>query len=1118
MALPDRSTLLAELDGLGYAARRRRVALLARDAEAREAEELTRTLARGGDFEQDLALQIAAVRRDDSLVLAALTWPSARLRIVAAGLAPAIVREPEPLVAAVAAAVPAVRRRLLKAIVRRGRRDVAEALVAGGGLRSPAEAALLLPALDAVTVAARLPEQAHAVRAWAGLVRRHPDAALAWAGEAFTSASRRERAGLWRRLRRPLARLGRLRPRGLLELALQAAPPRAIPAVVEGHLGRATGACPELVFALLARPAYRPELVSHGLPDGVRRHVRRLSREHVVRLARLLLEAPIHLAGLLSGLPPADRGEVFDAAVAGVETAGLCWPDALLEALPHAVREREARRMLGLRTVREDLDLTATVTAHRDLDAVRGELEAACRAGRVEDRQQAYALLVRATRVNRRGLGETLAFLARIENEQDPVRLAAVASLARVPASLFAAEHAAALSELVDAAARARDTSAATRHHLQELALGLLRAEADRTSGPLFQAALEALRRLARQTGHLFLHDLERRLPPGGAAALVGALRPLIEAASRRERHELTLGLAEALGRRGWDVAPLQELVGQVLDAKPDYLAQRALRLWLAPPRTRDERVRALLDDDPSAIVLDVVFQHLHRRRTEWLDPYLEGRPLHGRFFTGRTVFVLPARDGFHRWLPPQQEAFAGLLGRIVRDPGHDDWSRRSALEALARIPQTGVDGLVEYLAERQVTLVQAVLGGLARTDRPQQALAHLLDHVDSSHVHAALEVLARCARWVEPDRLAGAVRRFLARPHLKVTVRKELLRILGGLRPPGAVDVLADELAKPDVHPDVRIAAAHAARRLLDRSGAWTLVEGLAAGADADLARSLLRQRPADLPRTARSRYAALVVGAADHTDRRVRREAFVALAAWAPDDPGAIAAAAGARVADLDSGPEWRAAARTLLAAWREGAGGDVLVRTASALAAAPAGADHDATRERDLPGRQRLTHLVELLEALPGEDRVALGPDLDAVAAVAAAADPTLWPLAARLRAAAIDWRVSGEAGPRLAALAGEAAEEPLARTAAAASAVAATLSRRETEWAPADLLELAGVIAGRPDAAAGLLTLALVAEAGHRLRWDVGARERLRALRRHPAAVVRIAARDLWTSGE
>ncbi|MEZ4465116.1 MAG: hypothetical protein R3F43_11630 [bacterium] len=88
-----------------------------------------------------------------------------------------------------------------------------------------------------------------------------------------------------------------------------------------------------------------------------------------------------------------------------------------------------------------------------------------------------------------------------------------------------------------------------------------------------------------------------------------------------------------------------------------------------------------------------------------------------GAFLTKRTVYVIPAQDGFHRWLPRQQRAFAGLLERSFAAPRASSWEKASVIKRLARLPITEVPALVGYLQDADVSVVEAALGALVRLD-----------------------------------------------------------------------------------------------------------------------------------------------------------------------------------------------------------------------------------------------------------------------------------------------------------------------------------------------------------------------------------------------------------------
>jgi hypothetical protein len=1112
MRIPSREALLSELDSLGYGARLARVATLGRDGRGTpELEQLMAGLMSGEAHEAALALELARGARDDTLLLRGLTHPSTLVRGRAAAFAGDFLQDDAALERILPELAPFVRRRVLKGVALARRSALAARLLPAVLSRHGAEeAVLLLPALDAEAARSLLRESGHAVSGWRTLVHRRPDEVLTFIRSRLADAPERERTSLFDAYRTPLAELTLLQSEAVLSLVREFSPPDVLPRFVRDTLPRLTRRHPEQLFALLTRPAFRETLLSQELPRGLLRQAWAFSREQRLALARLLGDAPLQLARFLEALPPSERPALFAHAFEGTSPRVL--PDALLAVLPHAARDAEATRQLGLREVQEDRDQQLVMHSLRVIEHARESLQKAAFASKAEERSRAISLLVTSTGRSRRGLTETLAYLSRLKNEQDPVRHEALSELARVPVSVFAPEHIPALEALVTYVVEARDTSRGTQMALQELAFRLLRAHATAPEGPLFRFALETLKRLAGQSGTLVLPSLERDLPRGTEHHLFAALLPMIRSATQRESYGLILTLTQALGRRAWNVDMLQALLEPITEATPDWLAQTALQLWLAPPRTRDVRVRKLLDRDESFVTLPLVFEHLHRRRQEWLDPYLQGRHLRGRHTTGKTGWVPPAREGFHRWLPRQQQRFRDLLLRVAGDTERSAWERMSVLHILPRMQVVAVDTLTPFLASRDVPTVEAALGALAWLDRPEPALPLLLENLDGDRARVAVYAVPRVAKLVSPETLSAALGTLLSREKLKVTVHKEVLRLLGAFRTARSVALLRQQWDRPQLHRDVRIAVGHAARQCLDDPDAWVLLEAMARSPDAHVAASLLDQRPSRLPPAARPRYAELLLEVARHLELTVRRQAFAALPAWSAGREEPVARAAAGRVEDLAGGAEWREATRALVETTREGTAFGQVVSCVTALLSTPIPPAHDATPERDVPARQRLKALCQELLALPRPVRLHLRTHLGEVAQVLAR-DGSLWPERAALRLHAFEWRDVGSAAMEVLELAAEVREEPLFAPTLAAT-VAASVGDPRAEWTPETLLETADRVASE----APLVAVALISAAGQRLRWREDAARRLRTLRQHPRATVRAAAYAPLTASE
>jgi hypothetical protein len=370
-----------------------------------------------------------------------------------------------------------------------------------------------------------------------------------------------------------------------------------------------------------------------------------------------------------------------------------------------------------------------------------------------------------------------------------------------------------------------------------------------------------------------------------------------------------------------------------------------------------------------------------------------------------------------------------------------------------------------------------------------------------------------RVAEQIPPDTRTAALATLLARDRLKVTVHKEVVRLLGTARDSRAVALLRQQWETPGLHRDVRIAVGHAARRLLEtEESAWEIVEAMARDPDISVAASLLEQRPEFLPARLRARYAALVLQLLGHPEPEVRSRASKALPAWAPGREEQVARSMVARIQELSSGTGWKEAVETLVSVTRDGhAAFEQVMACVAELVSAPVPEAHDAGIERDLPARQRLEHLCTKLLDLPRPLLPRLRSRLAELAGVLAR-DATLWPLSARLRFIPV---LCGKDAAALAdvllALTVETREEPLFAPVLASMVGAATESPFG-EYPPELLLD----VAARVEAEAPLVALELVSVAGNRQYWQGDeARRHLRTLRQHPRLSVRTAARALKT---
>jgi len=1112
----NKERLLIELDSLGYSDRMKRMALLGREftRDANYSALLVSLLESGTAYEAHLALTGAGVVKDARAVLLALKHSKAGVRGRAAGLLPEVVTDPDfSIESEIVLMSFHCRHQLLRSIVSTYCQDWAERLLPlvldQWGAQ---EASLLLAVCSEETVSSRLPELGYALRNWRLLAKFYPDLVAAYFKNALQNATQREKASVWWTLSTAVEVLSVSRPAIVLECALKLGPTDMIHSVLKQQLGILIQAGPNDVFELLTREETREYLLSHGVPAGVLKKRKWFTTAQWTTLAALLADKPEHLAKVLDTLAPSCREAMFDAAYKEDERKTRIFPMQLLDVLPHQLRDKEAARMLGLRDIRDHRYHTLETTARRLIVNAREKLEQAVQVFNSDERAEAYAQLVRSTALSRSGMNETLRFLTRIKNDQDPVRWQVMVELSNCPAPMFKEEHLNDLTVLVDSVVEARDTSYGTRSATEKLAFAILREHALEPKGELFKFALRTFGRLTMRDGQFALFTMDwDSIPSSALETLFDEVYAFGVEANKRENTSVVLRMADLFGKAVDRLPKLQLLLKELLEAKT--VSTQAVHYWLAPYKTRDARVRELLDRDPSFISFHDVFMHLHLKRQEWLDPFISGKIIKGKHLSGKTIYVVPAHNGFHRWLPRQQKALASLLERVALDGKRSFHERAAAMRSLAVMPDYLSEQLRSLLQVQDVHVVEAALYAYSLWEEPEKALPVLLDNLDGDRARVAMYSIPRCMRRVSPVLLTSMLSDLLNREKLKITVRKEAIRLLGAYKSSESMALLIREFEKPNVHKDVMIAIGHAARQYLEDERSWTMMRAMAASSQRDIARSLLNQYANGLPVEGRPRYLQLIIEIAGHADPVVAREAFQAMSRWVNGSEEEVAASASRTILEMEDNTRWKAAMDTLLVACRDGKVNDQVISVCTQLADMETSAEWNAAPERDLPQRQRLVALIDKLISLPPNARRVLVPLFTGIIN-ALKSEETLKPAVIKLYLAMVEWNQADLAALHLDPVIDIVDKHPhlLDYT---YRQIAQAANSNQAYWTPKIILELVDHLREGQLFTAQYIGLSVLKVAGTALLWNQACSERLRAYRNHEHEAIRLAALDIWT---
>lgn len=1136
--------LLTAVEPLPHRARLRLAATTARDlAAAGELDPVLAELDGMGRYERRLAALAAfAGRRTDHLA-ARLADPDPVVRRYALRAARTRPVPDEAIVAAYADAPAAVRKQLARTVRLGGRTALAEALVPR--LRTEwgdREAAALLPGCGPEAVARLLPELADSVTDWVRLALRHPGPVLDQADAELAGLPAELRDSWWTRRSPGLAAAASaepLRVLGLLERYGPAAPPH----VLRDRLGLFAAADAERLVRWLGDPAREHRRYAPAPAPSVLRRLVRADPPSLPLLGRRWLRHPEHLTALFKALPPARREAFYDGLTQGVPIDAWTLSVVLHPLLPAERRYAEARlavareRAAGLPPGALPASLVNLPVAE-----ARPEVLTACGGPDAELRAAAWVVLVASARASGEpgAVAEVLALIAgRLRNERDPVRSAALAALAKLPAALLESPSAPGhLDTIVLDALQARDSSFATRSAVRNLVLTVL-DEPAAGAGPV-DWALRALRHLVDHLGGAMLGG--RHWPPGaGQRQAFEALRPWAASAAEKGDFGPLLGLAAFLDTPSARLPELQRMLADALERCEEDEAPALASAWLADPATREERAVELLAREPSAAALKPVREVLSARRTDLLDALLAERPPYGRFLREGSARPLPVLSRAARWLPRQQEAAARLAAAAVREDSGTAYQRASTIREGALIPDHGLDLVREFARGTDIVLAEAALAAAARTVEPAAALDDLLAHAGDDRARVALYAAERAAAATAPSVLAHRLEAVLlgdvprgAAPldevpgtgrGAKVTSRKEAARLAARLLPPRlAVALLGRIGSDPDSHRDLVAVAMRLAVGLLPAEAAWELLEAASSGPLAGRL-AFTGTDPLDVRREHRPRYARLVaaaVGGFGEDREELLSHAYLNLPPWAAYATE-VADTVRLAVCDLTlrdaSWTTTSALARIAVSGLPHPVGGaepgsQFHRAVAELLDVVRSGAEPNAEPELDLPALRRLRRLATrpplgelpavreaVVRQLAGEPllieaRVALllhGVDLRADPA-----DP------ARQRAAL---------GELVAALRGR---PGLAR--ATASGLKSSYDHGDPLPDPGTALESVRGLASHGGAEAGLLAAALTAGLGRLHGWPAPWRELLRELRRHPEPEVRDAAFETATQEE
>jgi hypothetical protein len=1009
MAKLTARSLINEIENLDHGPRAKRIGEVATTTPPQELISVCEALRAFGDFGAQTAIAIARHAKLATLLLSFLAHPSEFVRRHAIRSLSAIelsdVQLHEVFVGAAHAHRP-----IIVALMRSQGRVFAARSIIESSAESDRSVAQLLTACEQPYVHVVLPNVAHAIVSWGPMARAHPDVVLDFMRSELQATPRSQQSSTLMRWSSALPTLAIRRPKELL--AIFANLPDA-----PGHL--LTNVLPHLIRVAPAESAaYIGSLTDLRRTINARpvRRCLRLLREQPTSstdqrpvlhtVARRLANDHSLLAQLLFALPPSEREELLAEAFADRSTDQLALDDILLEALPIDLRAAHARRMLTLRTVAADPDWALRITSFLPFAEAWTSLEAASKRSDADQRGVGYQRMIFCAAISRdhEALTTTLRHLTRLKNDQDPVRLQAMAMLYRVPATKYRNEHAESLEAIAECIIDARDTSYSTRSTLQQGLLNVLTVAAPEPTSALFISTLRSLVRLAGRDGSIALPLLEQKLRKHHVDPFVNALMPLAKARAKNDQELLTISIARSLGRLGWQHQALQELLRTIAISGTVAAASSGVDLYLANPTTRGERASDLVRRDESYLNLAAISAVANRDRQQLLEPLISGQVLKGRFGSKRKVATAPLFRGmFHRWSPKQIATYGELVAKLVSSTGTSAWERSSAIATLAALPEVASAHINNELGRdtADVPRTEAAIAALANSDRPQLGVPTLLQYAGTDRARVAIYALGKAVRRSLPADTGQPLADLANDQSAKITSRKEAIRLLGSLRSPVADNTLAQLVAAAQLHKDLRIALVWSA--MGNAQAAW-FVPAIRAlrGGGVDEQQALLHLHPFGVPALRHTEVASEITALAQSTDMAIRERAYRSLGNWVRWSPNVVQIGIDA-VQDLNE-PLWSPAAAFLAELVADRAVDDARI---DALVVSLSTRLHEEVMgERDLPAIQRLNRFALFLANRPWPRRQSYAQSLESAARRYNEIGP-LAHSAISLAAAAIDW---------------------------------------------------------------------------------------------------------------
>ena len=584
-----------------------------------------------------------------------------------------------------------------------------------------------------------------------------------------------------------------------------------------------------------------------------------------------------------------ERGLVFDeVGPSWRDTDGLP-PAEALALLPAKQRLAEAERVAALPLLSTRPLIRGLYAAYLPWDQMRAIVDDLFNHPDGETRACGWTALTASVRYHRDQASAVLTMIRKRKFEQDPVRLAILQGLNSLPQSVWKHAHLDDVAGLIRESLDATDLSFSSAAYLTAFVQKLV------SSFPEWSAKQLAV--IYRERGNIGGYVLESRINNEQALVIEAAFIDVGIKWGKGNRVGWLVWFAEALGRRlrvcDRVRAALEKLLGR--DSGYHHAAILELLRKHAPAAEFERLTKRLINAHESWVALHPIFNFLHRRHQDWLEPFLAKEKFKMKDGTKVELVHLLPSSGYRRYTAAQQQKLAATLSAIIKLPRRnavprDAWTMLRAMNFLVLLPAADPSRLLALSVDARPVIADAAIRALGRLDAAQ-GLPTLIAALGDSRARVAIYALRHAIAQMPTGRVMDALAKA---PMNIVTVAKETIRLVGEFAGPAGFDWLRG-LYGQQIHRDVRAAVLRGLWDHLEHPEAWELLSEAAGESDSQILDGVIRI-PADrLSASSRRRLIALLIRLSKHENAVIRLAVFRRFALMPfPDDEGQVVAMA--------------------------------------------------------------------------------------------------------------------------------------------------------------------------------------------------------------------------------